>query len=284
MRWKVLSLILLCGLFLAAGGGESIKSGWTMSVSPAMASGPTGGFSSGSWNGTPQWNSAYHYGIIDAGGSKVSADCSWPGNEDSDYAAGTNALNNAGVPVYGFWFLTSNYFSTHYCGNNTTPTAWGADQATFFYETYIYSGAPWVGRVLADVETGFGADWTHDTPANNQAVIYAFNHTLCFTYNYCADGIYSSRYDWEQVVGQNVDPYEYTSHFWLASYDPSQTNLNQQEDYFTNSPGGYVIFSWQYTDDSCYMTYSSADTEATNASPAIPQFDKWTNSQPNVVC
>ncbi|MGH8996390.1 MAG: hypothetical protein ACRDYB_10240, partial [Acidimicrobiales bacterium] len=85
------------------------------------------------------------------------------------------------------------------------------------------------------------------------------------------------------IVGPG-DPYLYTSHFWLSSYGPSLAQLNAQEDYFTNSPGGYSIVSWQYATDGCQTKFSQARALGYDASPQIPSADKWTNSRPDEVC
>ena len=254
-----------------------------LSAAPASAQGVVGGFSSGSWNGSTSWSSYYNYGIVQAGGMTSSSDCSYPQDENTNFTGAASALNNAGLPVSAFLFLTSNYFSTTVCGNSTSPMQWGEIQGSLFATILGNYNGP-LTRVLADVETGLGADWTLDTQANNQQVIDGFNYELCNAFSYCSDGVYSNISDWQTIIGSNVAPYLDTSHFWLASWGPNQSQLNSQEDYFTTSPGGYSIFSWQYATSACQISYSSAQTEASNASPQIPQFDKWTNTNPALVC
>lgn len=185
-----------------------------------------------------------------------SSACSYPQDENGDFVGAANALNNAGLPVSAFYLLTSNYFSTTVCGNSTSPEQWGEIQGSYFGSILGAYGGP-LARVLGDVETGTGEDWSGDSMANNQEVIYGFNYELCTAYNYCSDGVYANLNDWESVITTS-DPYLYTNHFWLASWGPSQSQLNSQEDFFTTSPGGYSIFSWQYATDNCQMTYGTA--------------------------
>jgi len=138
--------------------------------------------------------------------------------------------------------------------------------------------------VLGDAETGhFGGGWEHDSYSDNISVLYNFNYTMCVTYGYCADGIYSTYYDWPTIVGSG-DPYLYTAHFWLAYWGGSLSSLDTYEDYFTNSPGGYVLTSWQYSTDTCYTTFSHVRALGIDASPQIPSADKWTNYHPDQVC
>ena len=248
----------------------------------------TGGFSAGSWDGTPSPASAYHYGIVDAGGGFTgsSADCSYPSDADTSFSGALSALQKDNMPAYGFMFVTSWYWYQHNCsgGSITSAAGWGEAQAQYFDEALTASGyTGTLNRIFADVETGIGADWQDDTKADNQAVIYGFNYQLCTQYGLCSRGIYSGRYAWPLIVGTG-DPNVDTSHFWLAAWDPTQSNLNKFEDYFTTSPGGYTISSWQYGTTACTMTYAAAQTEANDASPWIPRFDMWTNSHPNVVC
>ena len=247
-----------------------------------------GGFSAGSWDGTPSPASAYHYGIVDAGGGFTgrSADCSYPSDADTSFSGALSALQKDNMPAYGFMFLTSWYWYQHNCsgGSITSAEGWGEAQAQYFDEVLTASGyTGTLNRIFADVETEIGADWQDDTHADNQAVIYGFNQELCNNYNLCSRGIYSGYYSWPLIVGSG-DPNVGTAHFWLAAWDPTQSNLNKFEDYFTTSPGGYTISSWQYGTTACTMTYAAAQTEANDASPWIPRFDMWTNSHPNVVC
>ena len=52
------------------------------------------------------------------------------------------ALNNAGLPVSAFLFLTSNYFSTTVSGNSTSPMQWGEIQGSLFATILGNYGGP----------------------------------------------------------------------------------------------------------------------------------------------
>lgn len=257
------------------------------STVPASAS-AVGGFSAGSWSGSPAPSSSYSYGILESGGEFTgsSNDCTYPNDKNTTFGPGIIALNKDGDVVNAFMFLTSWYWWQHNgcTGDITSAGDWGLTQADYFIDALNASGyGGIINRVFSDDETGLGSDWTKDSSSNNIEVILNFNDRLCGTYSLCNLGIYTGYYMWPTIVGSS-DPNVGTNYVWLASYGPSQTEINTQEDWFTVSPGGYYMYSWQYANDSCQMTYSSAQTEANNASPAIPKFDKWTNSQPNVVC
>lgn len=95
-----------------------------------------------------------------------------------------------------------------------------------------------------------------------------------------------------------MDTSTLTSAVWLASYRPTLQGLTSQQQHFTVSPGGYSIYSWQFSDDArtsscvgtqppggnCWMRSNDARNLAIQTTPPIPRFDKWTNSRPDQVC
>jgi hypothetical protein len=285
----------------------------------------TGGFSSGSWNGTPDPNPAYHYGIVDAsiGPTGTVTLCSWPSALSPSFAGGEQTLLASGAPyLQAFWFLTSVAYARNVCSNATvTPADWGKRQADWFVDAMDSLPA----NVKQDIWTTFAdieivsddiAQWGSAPTADNQAVISSFFAELSAQEGSCAcgglPGIYTGPSNWWDIIGiHNTDPsqpYLGAPWLWMSSWGADQTHLDQQDQWFTNSPGGYYIWSWQYTDTSCdpsnpndtcsgsttegpggsatycWMTYDQAQMEAIQASPPIPAFDKWTNSAPDQVC
>lgn len=257
----------------------------------------TAGFSSGTWGGSPAPNAAYRFGIVDA--STASGWCTYPAALNPYFIGGVNALNSPRFYA-AFWFLTSNKYAFNNCGLNVTPSQWGAMQASHFDQALDASGKCCFDIVVADIEVVAGdiGEWKSDTQANNKDLIGSFFTTLCGVYFRCGHGAYSTQSHWIQIVGSNPGHLG-TTQFWLASYGPSQSQLDTQQDYFTVSPGGYAIYSWQYTDDACssgctalippgggacYDTHINAKALADGTSPPIPRFDKWTNSRPDQAC
>jgi len=241
---------------------------------------PLAGFSSGSWGGSPSPAVAYRFGIIDAASGAYW--CSFPDSLNPFFVDAADALSNAALGEAAFWYLTSNYYAVNTCGLSTTPEQWGQMQADQYVSALDLVQSCCIDMFLGDVETIDG-DWLNDDPANNIQVIASFFWRLCQHHGVCNNGVYSSPGDWPRIVGTGK-PYLNTSNFWLASYGPSQAQLNEQQEHFTTNPGGYYIYSWQYTDGLCYLSLNEARTLAMNAEPPIPRFDKWTNSEPNIVC
>jgi hypothetical protein len=138
---------------------------------------------------------------------------------------------------------------------------------------------------------------------------------------YCSNGIYTSESQWTAIVGDysgSPTPNFNTTRIWLANQGPpSIASLNTTQHYFDQSPGGFSIYSWQYASDycqpsnarlpcssqgagwaysndspsapisqgyDCHLTFSNAQYDAENASPPIPRFDKWTNTEPESLC
>lgn len=266
----------------------------------------------------PVPNAQYKYGILDAsiGPSSTNKLCdgqtgflgfspSFPGGAQTlvDYPTGES------THLQAFWFLTSIAYAQDVCNVSVTPDAWGRKQADWFSQAL--SALPQAVKsnftmALADVEIIAGdiAEWTvslpgRDREADNRTVISSFFAELASNSYYpcwCISftGIYTGPFDWWNIIGdfrgKPAQPYLGTPWLWMASYGPADLNggtrysLNYQQDWFTVSPGGYYLWSWQYADDTCQTSYATAQSWAISASPPIRAFDKWTNSHPENVC
>jgi hypothetical protein len=260
----------------------------------------SGGFSSGSWSGSPAFNAAsYKFGIIDASTGVISELCSYSTATDDDFPGAAQAVYDGGAKVHAFWFLTSNYVATNTCSLNLTPYQWGNQQAQWFL-TYIansgYTGT--VSQLFGDVErvsdaaacAGDLAGWLCDTPNNNGQVIKGFQDAITFVRGSGRNGIYSSVGEWPQVTNGANDSSVGTKNVWMASMCASQQQLDDQTQYFAGL--GYRIFSWQYVINdnfipgcaTCQLKYAEAERQAKDSSFYVPRWDVWTNSRPDIVC
>ena len=79
--------------------------------------------------------------------------------------------------------------------------------------------------------------------------------------------------------------------FWLYSWQYAADSCQPSDPY---SGGPCTIGGWAFSDDhprapiaqgfDCQLTYATAELDAQTASPPIPRFDKWTNTEPESEC
>jgi hypothetical protein len=303
------------------GGGGGGGGNPTTTPTPAPPA-VTAGLGFGSWTGSPAPNSVYQYGNIDA--STGGGAC--PDPQNPAWPAGPNAwVADKQSKFNAFWFLRSLEWAAAYCGApyaSDSAQQWGTDQAQMFqsainnlpnsegplYLYTLFADIEWLN--LTDPATGQPCDpstnatkcsgplnagyWYQDTlhQAENVQVINAFMTALCGTYHECNTGVYTSSFNWPEITGglNGAPPsaIDGAAQIWIASWNVSQSQLNQQEQEFTNQP--YVIYSWQYnvqTSSGCQFpsfTLSVARSEASSAAPPIPRLDPWTNSAVDKVC
>ncbi len=271
-------------------------------IQPPLTS--IGGFSSGSWYGNnppsgytaqPLPSALYHYGIIDASAGPCSPGICPPngiklcGGAETfalSFPGGATTLLHAGLPINAFWFITSLAYAHDVCSLNTDSVSWGTQQADWF--AFAINSLPVdvrvdVSSLFIDLESANGdpGEWQIDK-ADNVPVINAFFGRLCSSYSYCSAGVYAGADDFVSITGTPAPSALGASQVWMASFGPTKAELEQEEKTFTDA--GYQIYSWQYTDDNCELPYDTAASDSDQAMPAIPKFDKWTNSTPDVVC
>ena len=282
---------------------------------PPTGSTPTpaavGGFSTGGWYGTGGIAAGYDFGVIDATVGSMGALCPWDYPPDEVAAheespaevPGLRALWNSGRTADVFFFLTGLYHVTDQCTTHAPPelTAWqwGVIQADYFVQ-FVHDACQEnpcqpIDRYFGDVErvidgdTGYDyAGWEYSS--DNALVVAAFENTLtgycgvngipqylCAYPNGFANGLYSNVGEMSAIpeIGPGYDLQ--TSTIWEAGYvynDTPEYVINADEDFFTAV--GWHVYSWQYANDDCNITYASAGAKAKAASPPIPRFDRWT--------
>jgi hypothetical protein len=293
-----------------------------LSLLAATYLGSTGSFSSGSWNGTAQPNWTYYgTGFIDASGGSLSGLCNVSTALNPNFVGGANAVANHGAqPVPTFWFLLSYHFGYYTCGSRQGAYGWGQQQAqNYLGAIYVYDISGFTGTVstlMGDVEHVNGTDcatddagWACDNVGSSTDVIRGFEDYLnSHPIDSSSTGVYSSISNWQTITlsyshlgdpahTSDVD----TSWMWFASWGADQTHLNNQATSFNS--WGFNLYSWQYacgeSNDQCQcspqgctycqLTWQQAQNEEVSllVNPPglwVDYFDKWTNSQPNIVC
>lgn len=272
-------------------------------VSPARH---WGGFSSGGWDGVPAHDEdAYRFAILDAAAGLSYSDpgvlCALPGAANSDFLAGANAFKATGDPdVHVFWFLTSNLYASQVCGFSYTAAEWGYQQANNFIlvlENWGYTSA--INYLLADVEHAAGTEcgtdlalWAcQEDKALNREVVRGFMDRM----NEHSDwtGVYATVDGWETILGEGIGPaapHECNltpgggspcdvgaKYFWVAHYGATQPMIDADVTHLDAL--GFRLFSWQYTDDRCFIAETEAAASSKGAAVYLPRWDRWTNNE-----
>ncbi len=298
------------------GGGGGVPT-----PTPAPPPPPQAGFSAASWGGPPDGqqlpNTAYDFGLVGADGGSY---CTGSTNPHLLHAVQTIAAPGSGAYYGIFWFLTGVDWAKVNCGYTQSAAQWGIDQANHFLsvlsamdQSLTPAQQADMGPAIADVEgwlpTAGATWWWKGNQSGNRDTILNFISTLAAR-GYLNNAIYTGIGQWPDIVGPYTStsiPNVGTTQIWLADYTYDLATLNGDQQFFTTSPGGFSIYSWQTSDDSCqqsvypypncqgyaysanpgydcYVTFSEAQAMAAAAAPPIPRFDKWTNSNPETLC